>query len=90
MYDGYDYVLVEAGPRQAANWRESSFNWALPDLMFPSDRSWLVSAMWDDDWISFGGPEDLVSSFLRHTELGPRATGATLGEGATPPGSRPH
>lgn len=49
VYYGYGYVLVEAGPQQAINWREADFNWALPDLMFPQDRSWLVSTMWDDD-----------------------------------------
>jgi hypothetical protein len=41
MYYGYGYVLVEAGPQQAASWREEPFNWTLPELMFPTDRSWL-------------------------------------------------
>ena len=73
-YHGYGYVLVKAGPRQAATWRDRGWNWALPDLMFAADRSWLVSTMWDDHWTCIGGPEELVSSFLRHPELGPRAT----------------
>jgi hypothetical protein len=90
VYYGYRYVLIEAGPRQAASWRDTGFHWALPDLMFSLDRSWLVSSMCDDDWSCIGGSEDLVSSFLRHTELGPRATRVSLGEDATPPGSRPH
>jgi hypothetical protein len=42
-------VLVEAGPQQAATWRrhESPSFWkgALPNLMFPADRSWLVSTL---------------------------------------------
>jgi hypothetical protein len=46
VYSGYGYVLVEAGPQQAAEWREEGFNWTLPDLMFPADRSWLVSTRW--------------------------------------------
>src|ERR1022692_490466 len=46
LYSGWDYVVVEAGPRQAATWRRNetgSFWWrdVLPDLMFPADRSWL-------------------------------------------------
>ena len=28
---------------------------ALPDLMFPADRSWLVSTLWDDDRTCVGG-----------------------------------
>ena len=62
VYYGYGYVLVEAGPQQAAGWREKGFSWALPDLMFPADRSWLVSTMWDDDWTSIGGSEQLVDA----------------------------
>lgn len=73
MYYGYGYVLIEAGPQQALNWRQADFKGALPDLIFPQDRSWLVSTMWDDDWTSIGGSEELVSSFLAHPTLGPRA-----------------
>lgn len=72
-YYGYGYALVEAGPRQAVGWRDTAFNWALPDLMFPADRSWLVSTMWDGGSTSIGGSEQLVSSFLRHPEFGSRA-----------------
>jgi hypothetical protein len=78
-------VLVEAGPEQAANWRAPGFKLALPDLMFPSDRSWLVSTMWDDDWSSIGGTEAIVSSLLRHPDLGPRTTRVTPDEDVTPP-----
>lgn len=38
MYAGWRYVLVEAGPEQAAAWRGT-----LPDMIFPPDRSWLLS-----------------------------------------------
>src|SRR5260221_4740808 len=43
LYSGWHYVLVEAGPDQAATWRQSG-DWsfwtrALPNLMFPADRS---------------------------------------------------
>ena len=78
-YYGYGYVLVEAGPRQAAGWRTTGFNWALPDLMFPADRSWLVSTMWDDGFTSIGGSERFVSSFLDHPLLGPKARRVRVG-----------
>jgi hypothetical protein len=88
LYTGWRYVLVEAGPEQAASWRQSAFGsfWSgvLPNLMFPADRSWLVSALWDDDWSCIGGPASLVSAFLRHPGLDARQV--ALGEDATPPG----
>jgi hypothetical protein len=86
LYYGYGYVLVEAGPPQAAGWRETGFNWTLPDLMFPADRSWLVSTMWDDGWTSIGGSQQLVDGFLSDTTLGPRARRVALGQDSTPPG----
>ncbi len=82
VYEGHRYVLIEAGPQQTT-WRDSAWNWTLPELMFPVDRSWLVSTRWDDDWTCIGGSEELVSSFLRHPELGPRARRMSPGE---PPG----
>src|SRR5207247_5606127 len=46
LYYGWHYVLVEAGAEQAATWRRygdwSFWKGALPNLMFPADRSWLV------------------------------------------------
>ena len=70
LYADWEYVLVEAGPRQAATWRRKPadtlpwWNDVLPDLMFPADRSWLVSRLCDDDWTCLGGPASLVASFL--------------------------
>jgi hypothetical protein len=88
IYAGWHYVLVEAGPEQAATWRSGnggSFQrGALPDLMFPVDRSWLLSTLWDDDWACIGGPASFVGKFLRHPRLQARAV--ELGEDATPPG----
>jgi len=88
LYAGWHYVLIEAGPEQAATWREhgpwSFWKGALPNLMFPADRSWLVSTLWDDDWSCIGGPASLVGSFLRHPDL--QARPVTLGQDATPPG----
>jgi hypothetical protein len=88
LYAGWHYVLVEAGPEQAAAWRPSdgrAFGTGdLPNLMFPADRSWLVSTLWDDDWSCIGGPAGLVDRFLRHPDLTARQV--ALGQDATPPG----
>jgi hypothetical protein len=91
LYAEWDYVLVEAGPRQAATWRRTEareFWWddALPDLMFPADRSWLVSTLTDDDWTCVGGPVSLIDNLLAHPDL--QARQVQLGEGVTPPGHR--
>jgi hypothetical protein len=86
LYSGWRYVLVEAGPEQAATWRQHD-PWSygfLPNLMFPADRSWLVSTLWDHDWSCIGGPSGLVDKFLRHPDL--QARPVTLGQDATPPG----
>jgi hypothetical protein len=52
LYANWRYVLGEAGPRKAATWRHDplSSRGAMPDLIFPADRSWLLSRLWDDDW----------------------------------------
>jgi hypothetical protein len=88
LYAGWHYLLVEAGPKQAATWRQNGLGsfWrgVLPDLMFPADHSWLVSTLWDDDWTCIGGPAELVDRFLRHPDL--QARPVTLGQDATPPG----
>ena len=46
---------------------------ALPELMFPADRSWLVSSLWDDAWAGVGGSANLISALLADPELRPRA-----------------
>ncbi len=89
LYADWDYVLVEAGPRQAATWRRTETEGlrrrdALPGLMFPADRSWLVSTLCDDDWTCIGGPAILVDRLLAHPDL--QARPVRLGEEATPPG----
>lgn len=88
LYWGWPYVLVKAGPEQAASWRRNSqatpWHSALPELMFPVDRSWLVSTLWDDDWRCVGGSSDLIQALLQHPLLDARAV--TLEQDATPPG----
>jgi len=79
---------MERGPQQALTARGNSDStpWpsALPELMFPFDRSWLVSPLWDDDWRCVGGPAPLVDALLAHPELEARLV--TPDEDATPPG----
>ena len=90
LYAGWQYVLVEAGPEQAATWRRkslgSSWTSVLPNVIFPVDRSWLFSTLWDDDWSCLGGPAGLVNRFLQHPDL--RTRPVVLGQDATPPGHR--
>jgi hypothetical protein len=91
LYEGWDYVLVQAGPEQAASWRPADGwrNWKsteLPDLMYPHDRSWLASTLWDDDWACIGGCTTLIADLLANAALGSRALKVTLDQDATPPG----
>jgi hypothetical protein len=84
LYSGWHYVLVEAGPEQAATWRRDDpgafWPGVLANLMFPADHSWLVSALWDDVWSCIGGPAGLVDKFLRHPDL--QARPVALGQDA--------
>ena len=90
-YVGWMYVLLEGTPPQALtardNCRSPPGHSALPELLFPHDRSWLVSTLWDDDWRCLGGPESLVEAVLAHPHIEARAV--TIDEDATPPGHQP-
>jgi hypothetical protein len=87
FYADWPYVLIEAGPEQAGVWREDCWDGVLPDLMFPADRSWLFSTLWDDDWTCIGGSRELVDAFLAHSDLRPRVREVDPSvEDATPPG----
>jgi hypothetical protein len=83
---GWGYVLIAAGPPQAATWRECDWKIAMPDLIFPSDREWLVSMLWDDYWTCIGGPGELVEALLAHPVLAGRTRQVRIDEDATPPG----
>jgi hypothetical protein len=85
-HSSWRYVLVSAGPEQAAGWRGRDWKIAIPDLIFPADRSWLLSTLWDDDWSCVGGPEALVSRLLSDPLLGARTRRVSVDEDATPPG----
>jgi hypothetical protein len=86
LYADWSYVLVEAGPDEALRWRSDPGSWRAPgpDLVFPADRSWLLSWLWDDDWRCLGGPTALIDGYLNEPRLQVRRVG--LDEGATPPG----
>lgn len=87
LYADWEYVLVRAGAVQALAWRVGhmrSAHGALPDLFFPVDRSWLVSALWDDAWTCVGGPHELIDRL--HLDPHVRARHVQLGDDATPPG----
>ena len=81
-------MLVEAGPEQAGGWREANpWNEVLPELMFPANRSWLFSTLWDDDWSCIGGTRELVNAFLAHPDLRHLALEVDPAmEDSTPPG----
>ncbi|WP_407687569.1 hypothetical protein [Mycobacterium sp. HUMS_1102779] len=92
MYANWPYVLVQAGPEEAAGWRRTGATlgrpYLVPDVMFPADRSWLFSTLWDDDWTCVGGPVALVDALLNHPDLRSRVRRVRLGEDAIPPGHR--
>lgn len=72
---------------QAVTWRTGhprSPHGTLPDLIFPADRSWLVSALWDDTWTCVGGPRHLIDALAADILVQSRSV--QLDEDATPPG----
>ena len=87
LYWDWPYVLVEAAPAQALSWRTGHMrhsHGSLPDLFFPVDRSWLVSALWDDTWTSIGGRTDLISALQRNPLI--NAYPVSPDDDALPPG----
>ena len=91
LYWDWSYVLVNAGADQAAAWGQEGqdqqlWNWALPALMFPQDRSWLVSTLWDDEWSSIGGSRALIAELERHPLLGRSTRRLGRSDRATPLG----
>jgi hypothetical protein len=89
LYQGWQYVLVRAGPLEAGAWRQDprrSWRAPGPDLIFPADHSWVLSRLWDDDWRCLGGPIVLVETILKVPLL--EARRVRPDEDATPPGHR--
>jgi hypothetical protein len=84
LYAGWHYVLLRASADRVLELRSRGSSRRLPDLLFPSDRSWLVSTLWDDDWRCIGGSEALIGRLVSDPDLATRAV--TYDEDATPPG----
>ncbi|TCC00654.1 hypothetical protein E0H26_00215 [Micromonospora zingiberis] len=86
LYWEWSYVLVEAGPQAALTWRTGHMRGegTLPDLFFPADRSWLVSALWDDTWSCVGGSSGLIGALEHDPLVAARRVGPD--EDALPPG----
>jgi hypothetical protein len=86
LYWNWPYVLVAAGPEQALSWRTGHMRaqyGVLPDLFFPADRSWLVSALWDDTWTCIGGPSSVIAALEHHPLI--QARGVQPDVDAKPP-----
>jgi len=85
LYSGWSHVVLQGGPEQALSARQNTpWHSALPELLFPNDRSWLVSTLWDDDWRCVGGPAGLVDALLERAELEIRLVAPAVD--MTPPG----
>ncbi len=95
LHYGWRYVFALAGPDQAATWRPApggAPNWKsteLPEVMFPDDRSWLVSSLWDDCWACIGGPEALIGDLLSDPVLAANARRVDTEQDRRPPGDWP-
>jgi len=88
LYFDWNYILVEGGPSEAMRWRVGHIrdgDGHLPDLFFPSDRSWFVTALWDDAWACVGGSLDLIEALAREPLAGARPVGPD--DDITPPGA---
>lgn len=53
-------------------------------MLFPMDRSWLVSALWDDTWTDIGGPVNLIEALVSDPLANARRVHPA--EDAAPPG----
>lgn len=86
LYWQWPYVLLLAGPEQALTWRTGTIRHggALPDLLFPVDRSWVVSALWDDGWTCVGGPARVVDALVADPRTSARRV--RTDEDTCPPG----
>lgn len=88
LYFDWPYVLVEGGPSEALRWRTGhmrSGDGNLPDLFFPFDRSWFVTALWDDSWTCIGASRDLIDALVSVPLAGARRVSPD--EDMTPPGA---
>lgn len=89
LYFDWRYVLVEGGPSEALRWRLGhmrSPDGHLPELLFPFDRSWLVTALWDDAFARIGGSTGLIDALAGEPLAGLRRVHPN-DDDVTPPGA---
>jgi hypothetical protein len=89
LYLDWQYVLAEGGPDEALRWRYGHMRDGeghLPDLFFPFDRSWFVTALWDDAFACIGGPTAVIDALAGEPLAGLRRVSPT-DEDITPPGA---
>lgn len=85
LYARWGYVIGQGTPDQALTARAfDPWRGALPDVIFPVDRSFLVSMLWDDDWRCVGGSRALIDDVV--AAPGWTARRVEPGQDATPPG----
>jgi hypothetical protein len=84
VYRNWQYLIVSGGHEQALSLRGDVSHRTLPDLVFPEDRTWLVSTLWDDSWRCVGGAEPLIRDLVASPHLDARVVDRT--EDSTPPG----
>ena len=85
----WEYVLVEGGPSEALRWRYGHMRDGaghLPDLFFPFDRSWFVTALWDDAFACIGGSTGVIDALAAERRAGLRRVSPD-DEDVTPPGA---
>ena len=58
----------------------------LPDLFFPFDRSWFVTALWDDAFACIGGSREVIDALAGEPLAGVRRVSLTDAD-MTPPGA---
>lgn len=87
LYFDWSYVLVEGGPSEAMRWRTGTMRSGeghLPDLFFSFDKSWFVTALWDDHFACIGGSTDLIEALAQEPLAGVRRVSPD--EDTAPPG----
>lgn len=82
LYTGWKYRLRRVPASELSGLPTEGVG-SFPDLLFPPDRSWLVSLLWDDSWRSIGTSQTtadrLASRLPNFKQLSPHASLADTG-----------